>query len=484
MPLSELPFSVPAYASDVRGIGGDDAINVRLEFAGPGGRVEKFYQHTPGLSLVTAQALAGPCRGMWTASNGRVFQTAGAVLYELYADGSRVNRGTINSGNTPCGITDNGTHLVVMDGTAGWTLEFSTNTLAQITDPNFPSGAVQCWFLDQYILCIEPNSLYFRWSDLADATSWPALNRAAVEGVPDNVTALCVNAREVWVGGPKSFEVFYDAGDVDQVFQRIQGAVIEVGIVAPYSLDAARGSVFFLGGGESGAGRVWMSQGLQIKPISTKGIDGLLQQADDLSTAFGKCHTYDGNTFYVLTVPGIDKTLVYDMDLDAWHERAWMNPTNGRFTRWRGQWSTYGHSQVLVGDSFGDCVYTLDKDKYNDDKPDGSGTFTVRRRRTTPYYESDRRMLLWMELELQAQVGQGTTTGQGSAPELMVRWSNDGLQWSNERRTTLGALGERLARARLLMLGRSRLRQYRFEQSDPVPVAWQKLWARIEATDG
>lgn len=481
MSLVEIPFSLPPYSSDISGVGGDDAINVRIEIAGEGARAQKFFVHTPALKLFSVQTVAGASRGMWTTSEGRVFQCAGAQLCEIFSDGTRTVRGAITNGQTACGMTDNGQHLVVMDGSKGWTLNLGTNVFSQITDLAFPNGAVQCWFLDQYILCIEPNTLYFRWSDLADATVWPALNRAAAEGVPDNITCLAVNAREVWVGGPKSFEVFYDTGEADNTFARIQGAVIEVGTIAPASLDAARGNVFFLGGGEAGAGRVWMSRGLEVTPISTKGIEGLLAQSTDLSTSFGKCHTFAGNTLYVLTVPSIDKTLVYDLDLGVWHERAWMVPNTGALTRWRGQWSTFGHQRVLLGDSFGNAVYELSESQYEDDKPDGSGTWTIKRRRTTPYYEQDRKLLKWLEIELQAVVGRGTTTGQGSDPEVMIRWSNDGLQWSNERRAFLGALGNRQTRCRLLSLGLSRLRQYRIEQSDPVPVCWQKLFARIEA---
>ncbi|CAB4153103.1 hypothetical protein UFOVP602_40 [uncultured Caudovirales phage] len=479
----DLPFAIPPYSSDQIGVGGDDAVNVRIEKADTGGRVEFFYQHTPALKLFCTQSIAGPSRGFWQASNGRVFQVAGATLWEIYYNGNRVNRGTITTADNPVGITDDGLRLVVMDGTAGYTLTFSTNVFAAIADPDFPNGAVQCWFIDQYIVCLEPNSIYWRFSEIADATVWPALNRVAAEGNPDWATAICVNAREVWVGGSKSFEVFYDSGDPDAAFTRINGAVLEVGIVAPYSLDSARGRVFFLGGGETGAGRVWASNGLTVEPISTKGIDGILATSDDLSNSFAKCHTFEGNTFYVLTVPSIDRTLVYDVDLNVWHERAWMDPNTGRFTRWRGQYSCFGHGRVLVGDSFGDAVYSLSLTDYADDKPDESGTFTIRRRRTTPFYEKDRLNLKWLEIELQALTGYGTTTGQGSDPEIMIRTSNDGLQWSNERRASLGALGNRLARCRLMLLGMSRLRKYRFEQTDPVPVAWQKLWGTIEAAN-
>ncbi len=56
-------------------------------------------------------------------------------------------------------------------------------------------------------------------------------------------------------------------------------------------------------------------------------------------------------------------------------------------------------------------------------------------------------------------------------PEVMVRWSDDGGHvWSNERRATIGQVGDFEHRVVLRRLGVARDRVYEIKVTDPVAV--------------
>ncbi len=126
-----------------------------------------------------------------------------------------------------------------------------------------------------------------------------------------------------------------------------------------------------------------------------------------------------------------------------------------------------------MGDSNGDAVYSLSNTHYTDEIPDGSGEWTIRRRRTSPHIVSEGKRIQFPDLEIAGTWGNGAITGQGVAPVLIVSHSDDGGRtWSASRHISAGALGAYTNRARGLLFGMSRDRMFRVEQTDPVPVCW------------
>ena len=72
--------------------------------------------------------------------------------------------------------------------------------------------------------------------------------------------------------------------------------------------------------------------------------------------------------------------------------------------------------------------------------------------------------------ELDCTVGKGIN-GQAEA-RVLLRYSNDGGDsWSDWRTSTLGAIGERKARARFLRCGSARDRVWQVRCTDDVPFA-------------
>lgn len=97
---------------------------------------------------------------------------------------------------------------------------------------------------------------------------------------------------------------------------------------------------------------------------------------------------------------------------------------------------------------------------------------TRRWMRRTPLIGVERYRVRHGAFQVVLQAGVGLSTGQGSDPQLMLRWSDDGGHaWSNEHWVTAGALGTYRTRAIWRRLGNSRGRIYEVSGSDAVLVA-------------
>jgi hypothetical protein len=114
------------------------------------------------------------------------------------------------------------------------------------------------------------------------------------------------------------------------------------------------------------------------------------------------------------------------------------------------------------------------------DAPPTTAARVIRRLRRFPLPNEELFYLFVSELQLYAQVGVGTSTGQGANPIVMCRYSVDGgATWSNERQLSVGAIGRYLTRARIVTLGRGRDWVVEFTQTDPVFTAWLDCYAQI-----
>jgi hypothetical protein len=119
----------------------------------------------------------------------------------------------------------------------------------------------------------------------------------------------------------------------------------------------------------------------------------------------------------------------------------------------------------VVGDYENGKLYALDPEVYTDD-----GTPIIRLR-SAPHLSSGLKQVRHNSFQLDLETGVGLTTGQGSDPKAVLRWSDDGGHtWSNEQHASIGAIGGYKTRALWRRLGQSRDRIYEVSISDPVKV--------------
>ncbi len=84
--------------------------------------------------------------------------------------------------------------------------------------------------------------------------------------------------------------------------------------------------------------------------------------------------------------------------------------------------------------------------------------------------------------QLAMETGVGLSSGLGSDPLVMLRWSdNGGHTWSNTHTAPMGAQGQFKARALWRRLGQGRNRVYEVSGTDPVKVAILDFYIAGEA---
>lgn len=424
---------------------------------------------TPGLTRL-ADTTAGDGRGIYEAS-GRLFVVVGATFYEIDANGTATNRGTLESTSGAVSMADNGLHVVCVDGSNGYKFTLATNAFETIADVDFP-GASRISFVDGYFLLNEPNTGRF-WITSLYGSDVDALDFATAEGAPDNLVSLIVDHREVWLFGDESTEVWYNAGGSDFPFTRLDGAYIETGCAAAQSVAKMDNAVFWLSQDKRGRGHVMRAQGYQPQIISTRAVEHAIHGYETVSDARAYTYQQEGHAFYVLTFPTADKTWVYDASQNEWHERSYWDAQERRH---RGACYAFCFGRHLVLDHSNGRVYELDLDAYSDDGDE------IRAVRRTQHQSAEGRRIFWHELQIDIESGVGVPSGQGSDPQIMLRWSNDGGKtWSNEHWRDMGRIGEYKRRAIWNRLGQSRDRVYEVVISDPVKRVIVDAWAEAEA---
>lgn len=442
-------------------------VNLFPEATPEGGKEAGYLSRCPGLRFLGGVG-TGPIRGMWRV--GRVgFVASGSQLYKIDADWIPSLVGSL-SGIGPVSMSDNGVQLFVACNGPSYIYNTTTSVFAQISDPDFP-GAVTVSYVDGYFVFNEPNSQRVWVTSLLDGTTVDPLDFASAEGAPDNLVALVVDHREIWLFGTNSVEVWYDAGLSDFPLARIQGAFNEIGLAAAYSLAKLDNSLFWLGSDSRGKGVVYRANGYTGTRMSTHAVEYAIQGYDVISDAIGYTYQQEGHAFYVLSFPTANATWVYDVSTQGWHERASFE--NGRFLRHRSNCQMVLNNEVVVGDYSNGNLYAFDLDVYADHL--GVQRF-VRSWRAIPTGQNSltRTAQHSLQLDIESGVGLDGIT-QGDNPLINLRWSDDGGHtWSNYHAKEIGRIGEyskRVIWRRLGMTDKLRDRVYEISGSDPVKIS-------------
>ena len=374
------------------------------------------------------------------------------------------------------------------------------------------SGGTTVDIVDNYFVYSRPSSQQFGASDALSPVS-QQLSFASKDGSPDQLVALIVDHREVYLMGEASSEVWVDVGAFPFPFQRVPGTSTQHGIAAQFSVARLGDSFAYVSRNGRGQGQIMQMQGYKPTRISTHAVEYSLvnQYIDD---AIAWTYQLEGHEVYVVSFPTINITWAYDMASGMWHKWLYSN-TDGTYSRHRGNCEAQFQGMVLVGDYANGKIYELDKSVYTDD---GVNT---RRLRRAPHLVSDFQRQYFEEFQIQFQPGVGTTglsvspfiyigtpyilyptatliipptqtvvigvatlsNQTTTLPQAMLRWSDDGgSTWSKEHWTTIGALGKYQNRAIWRRLGQARDRVFEVVVSDPVKAVI--ISANLKASGG
>ena len=415
---------------------------------------------TSGLKPFTTIG-GGAIRGGIEAAN-RAFFVSGDGFYEVFEDGTSTQHGTLLTPTVRVVMEENPTQIMVIDDTYGYIFNKNTNAFVQITDSDFPTPT-DLAYQDGYFI-VTAGQLAYR-SDLNNGLSWSALNSTTVESSPDALVGCMSDSSALWFFGTKTTEVFRNTGVTDFSFQRINDAIIGTGCASSQTIQDINNSIYWIGTDENGDAIVWQSEGYNAKRASTQAIERKIAESSDYTESYAWVYHERGHAFYMLQVKGLDTTLCLDVSTGLWHERSYRDPTTGSDQQHLGSCHVFFKQKHLVGDRVGNNIFDMRLDCYTD-----NGN-PIKRVRISPHYAEEKKLITHAQFELDMEIGVGIQSGQGSDPQVMLQYSDDGgFTWSSELWRTIGRVGKYFTRVKWNKLGMSRDRVYKVVITDPVFV--------------
>ena len=378
--------------------------------------------------------------------------------------------GYIPAGATITAVNYNTNQLTISATTTGTnTTDTCTATLPvfqQITDAAF-LGADRVAFIEGWLIFNQPGTrTFYTNAPVPYTVSFAGSFYALKDSSTDNLITLYETNRELWLIGERTSEVWYNAGGATFAFSRLPGVGPQIGCSAVHSITRLGANLAWLGNNEQGENLVVMTNQYTWQRISTHAIEHAISSYTYVADAIGFAYEEEGHAFYMLTFPTADATWVYDLSTEMWHQRASWDPVGGAYHRHRANCFVNLQDLRLVGDFLTGQIHQMSRQFYTD-----AGTMIRRQRRTPHVWSRQNRQRVFMSaLQVEFTPGIGLQTGQGSSPQAMLRWSNDGgFTWSNEHWATIGAAGQTRNRAIWRRLGQARDRVYELNFTDPVP---------------
>jgi hypothetical protein len=384
------------------------------------------YYGCPGLTALASPPVAGAGRGLYWANNGTLYYASGPNVFSVLPGWLLKQLGTIGTTTGRVSMVDNGTTLVLVDGSSrGWQIDLVTDVMTEITsaanNPDPPTaGAVYAFFgadrvdiIDGFIVLNQPGTRNF-YSTYLNQIKFDSLWSSAKNGYSDNLVSVIVTKREIWLIGERTTEVWFDAGAADFPFQIMPGPFIQHGCIAKSSVAQANGSAFWLSQDQNGQAIVVRTEGYDAKRISNFAMENEMAKYPTVTDAEGFTFQQRGHTFYQINFPTADRSWRWDETVpDQWHEPMWSDVDGGEH-RHRAACSAFAYGVNVVADWQTGQLYKLDSDNHTDNGA------PIHYRRGFPHMVGDGKQVIYpgLSLDVEAATGLGTTDPPGPFPLL------------------------------------------------------------------
>lgn len=461
-------FFAPGYVSRSPAAANAQLINLYPEVndvKGAGRGIGAFYQ-TPGLDLLTSVG-SGPIRGSCVMAD-TLYVVSGSGFYSVDKNWNPALLGTVTSLPTPVSMITNGAQLAIFDGAKGFVYVApkaatvsSAAVVASFAPINLPfTGPLSATYQDGFGLVNQVGTNAWWQSNLLDLTTWDALNFSTADSQPDDVIAIKSLKRECWLIKETNTEIWINAGLPYFAFQRLEGVFIEQGIVAPFSLAKCGESLAWLSKNEQGQAIIVITDGYQLRRISThqveRRIQGYVTNGYDISKATAYSYQQEGHLFYLINfnlqnARGAAQTWCYDFNASqklqepCWHQRASL--VQGNWNRHWGDNHCFAYGKNVIGDYQSGNLYAFDLVSPLDN---GQQRRWLRSWQALPQPSDNPVSFDWLRIDMQT----GINAQVGANPLCQLRWSNDdGLTWPVTRYAPVGKTGETTRRVMFRRLG-------------------------------
>jgi len=469
----QIPLGLGAYESGSMPFSAQRCVNMYAAVAQDQAWSEAVLFGTPGIvQLGTGGTLSSDKSRGSVVMGGVEYVVNGESLNSFDSEGTKTALGTI-AGTARCSIAHNGLVMaIVVPGGLAYTYTAATTTLAQITSANYVTSDTVS-YSDGYFIYTQTDGLKWFVSNLNTPGTIDPLDFGSAELSPDLIVAGFANYDNVFILGADTIESFQNIGGADFPYQRIEGASYEKGCSAKYTPIQWEGAFYFVGGGQNERDSIYRA-GSSGEPekVSTDAIDNEIQNftAAEISNAYSFTYGINGQSFVGFTFRSIvvdSRTFVYNVRAGKWFEQQ----TGVSDNALRVASIDFVYNKLIVTDAVDGRIGYLDEDVFTE-----YGDRLLAEKVTPPVF-IDGVSTIFHELELIIDAGQGLITGQGSDPQVMMDFSDDGgRNWSYELWTDLGGIGEYYQRAVWRRLGESpQSRIFRFRVTDPIKRTFIKL---------
>jgi hypothetical protein len=312
----------------------------------------------------------------------------------------------------------------------------------------------------------------FTWTVDTNASAFDPLDIAAKSGFNDPIVGIVSVHRELWLIGALTTEVWIDTGAADFTFQEQQGAYINHGCAAQYSIATMDVLVFFIMQDQQGNGIVVQGQGYDVTEISTPRIVSEFKSYATITDAIGFCFQIEDHSYYGLVFPTANKGWLYDLTTKQWNEWNWLD-SNGNLNRPRANCCMFAYGANLIGDWESGNLLQLDINTFTD-YTDANPTGSIVRIRTFPHSTSTKYSQLGVATTSYAKVSYNSfdadmevgTILDDSDPQISLSWSdNKGVSYGNPVMQSMGKIGEYLTTITWNRLGQARDRVFKLQWS-------------------
>lgn len=400
--------------------------------------LESFY----GLKLFKEQE-GSLDRGM-IVNRGVLYKVTDTTLYSVASDGEHTRLGSI-PGSNRCRIKSLGGQLVINNG-SGSIYIWDGENLTQNTDENLgtPNGVA---VLNNQAIYDQGSGQGWDVSDVGLPGTINGLNNASAESDSDDLLIPHAFRETLYLMGTETIELWWNSGQGNPPFDKIQGAVVRQGLEAIDSVATNPDFTFFLGVDK---------QFHSLTPGSTA-VDTIISnpaQAREMqkyavtNDCIGWTMQLQGQWFYVATFPAQNITWVHPVGSGDWFE--WGSSKTGRI---RANSYAFVYGKHLVAEYNSGNIYELDAETYTD-----AGDAIIRTRDSAPLHSgligAANKDFEINYIEIVLEAGVGILEGQGSDPRLMFSVSRDGGKtFGPQRFLRIGKLGE-IVTVRTTGLGR------------------------------
>lgn len=421
-----------------------------------------YHVKRPGLSTFADLGLGAnkPVVGLfWWPHKQYVMAVCDGRIFKIEYSGG-VATSTDMGGTT---LTNGITTTFATDGTyaffaAGGPILYTNGTaaVAAIADGDAPTTVTHVDWLDGYLLAIDGTNKFY-YSDLNTPLAWTATNYFQASGNSDNIVALKVFEREIYLFGSTTTEIWENVGGYPQIFKRIGGGFLEVGCIAPYSVVKTDEGIYWL----SDERRISRVRGGRLERISTP-YDKEIEMMDSVVDCVGNHIEIDSQPFLIFHFASESRTLVFNMASNTWSEWGYFNTSTSQYERFLGNYVCYAPvwGKYLTGCKLMSSVYEISRNN------------------TTDLGDPIRMSLLTGHIdhgllkrkkshELRMRVKSGPA-GMDQTPKLQLRWKDNNKNWSEIKEIPLGDIGDTWIVKRYQRAGIYQTRQWEFTLAEPM----------------